>query len=163
VRELGFRTVFIAGIRDPVLVATIDDFVTSCRDRIARDVAAIGIAEDEYTIGIKVYGRNAVMGPNEPVTKSAAHELAVLVDVIAPNEDASRAVCAKARYSLLHTDFPGRMCISGNLAIPFSPSDISAGRVYEFNVWHIMDCDDPMEPVRMEMLDFPATRAAATS
>jgi len=157
VRELGFRTVFIAGIRDPILVATIDDFVTSCQDRIARDVAALGIGENDYTVGIKVYGRNAVMGANEPITKSAAHELAVLVDVIASDEDTSRAVCAKARYSLLHTDFPGRMCISGNLAIPFSPSDLSAGRVYEFNIWHVMECDDPMQPIRMEMLDFPNT------
>ena len=44
------------------------------------------------------------------------------------------------------------MCISGNLAIPFSPSDLPAGPVYEFNVWHVMECDDPMEPVRMETL-----------
>ena len=57
----------------------------------------------------------------------------------------------------MHTDFPGRMCISGNLAIPFSPSDLPAGRAYEFNIWHIMECDNPMEPVRMEMLDFPIT------
>jgi hypothetical protein len=163
VRELGYRTVFIAGVRDPVLVATIEDFVASCRERIARDVAGLGIAEHEYTLGIKVYGRNAIMGANEPVTESAAHELAVLVDVIAPDEDVSRAVCAKARYSLLHTDFPGRMCISGNLAIPFSPSDLSAGRVYEFNIWHTMDCINPMEPVRMEILDFPSMAAVGGS
>ena len=99
------------------------------------------------------------MGLNEPVAKSSAHELAVLVDVIANDEDTSRAVCAKARYSLLHTDFPGRMCISGNLAIPFSPSDLSVGNVYEFNIWHIMECETPMEPVTMELLDFPLTKA----
>ena len=92
------------------------------------------------------------MGINEPIKESAAHELAVLVDVVALSEDISKAVCAKARYSLLHTDFPGRMCISGNLAIPFSPSDIPAGTVYEFNIWHTMTCSDPMEPVRLAFL-----------
>ena len=86
--------------------------------------------------------------------ESSAHELAVLVDVIASDEEVSQAVCAKARYSLLHTDFPGRMCISGNLAIPFSPSDLPAGSVYEFNIWHTMVCEDPMEPVRLEIVDF---------
>ena len=101
------------------------------------------------------------MGLNEPVAKSSAHELAVLVDVIAKDEDTSRAVCAKARYSLLHTDFPGRMCISGNLAIPFSPSDLSVGNVYEFNIWHIMECETPMEPVKMEILDFSLTKAVS--
>lgn len=159
VRELGFRTVFIAGVRDPILVDTIEEFVASCRKRTARDVAALGIDPESYTLTIKVYGRDAVMGPTEPVKESAAHELAILVDVIAPDEESSKAVCAKARYSLLHTDFPGRMCISGNLAIPFSPSDLPAGRVYEFSIWHIMECDDPMEPVRMEILDFNGAEA----
>ena len=154
VQYLGHRTVFIAGIRDPILVATIDDFITLCRARIARDVAALGIAEHQYTLGIKLYGRDAIMGANEPVVDSSAHELAVLVDVIASDEEVSQAVCAKARYSLLHTDFPGRMCISGNLAIPFSPSDLPAGSVYEFNIWHTMVCEDPMEPVRLEIVDF---------
>jgi hypothetical protein len=163
VRALGFRTVFIAGIRDPVLVRTIDDFIASCRKRISGDVATLNIKSDDYTLGIKVYGQNAVMGPNEPVRQSTAHELALLVDVVAPDEDTSRAVCAKARYSLLHTDFPGRKCISGNLAIPLSPSDLPAGQVYEFNVWHVMDCDDPMEPVSMEILDFVGTPSATAS
>ena len=126
VRSLGYRTVFMAGIRDPILVSTIDEFISACRQRTARDVAALAIAGDDYTLNIQVYGRNAVMGINEPIKESAAHELAVLVDVVALSEDISKAVCAKARYSLLHTDFPGRMCISGNLAIPFSPSDIPA-------------------------------------
>ncbi len=158
VKELGYRTIFLAGIRDPILVATIDNFIQSCRERISRDVSALGINKEDYTLGIKVYGHNAVMGSNEPITNSQAHELAVLVDVIAPTEDISRAVCAKARYSLLHTDFPGRMCISGNLAIPFSPSDLSAGNVYEFHIWHVMECDHPMEPVTMEMLDFSLSK-----
>jgi hypothetical protein len=104
-----------------------------------------------------------MMGSNEPIMASAAHELAILVDVIAPDEDASRAVCAKARYSLLHTDFPGRMCISGNLATPFSPSDLSAGRAYEFRILHTMECDNPMEPIRMEIPDFPSMVSAARS
>ena len=153
VRELGYRTIFMAGIRDPILVSTISDFIQSCRSRISKDVLALGVKEDEYTLEIKVYGQDAVMGSNEPVKNTQAHELAVLVDVIAPTEDISRAVCAKARYSLLHTDFPGRMCISGNLAIPFSPSDFSAGNVYEFNIWHVMECDNPLEPVTIEKVD----------
>jgi len=159
VQYLGHRTVFIAGIRDPILITTIDSFIESCRTRIATDVVALGIAEHQYTLGINLYGRNAIMGANEPIVQSSAHELAVLVDVIASDEETSHAVCAKARYSLLHTDFPGRMCISGNLAIPFSPSDLSVGSVYEFNIWHTMECEDPMEPVRLEMVNFPSIGA----
>jgi hypothetical protein len=57
---------------------------------------------------------------------------------------------------LLHTDFPGRKCISGNLAIPFSPSDLNAGRAYRFSVWHTMELDDPLAPFPIEMVDVGA-------
>ena len=67
-------------------------------------------------------------------------------EVIADDEATSRAVLAKARYALLHTDFDGRLCISGNLAFPFSPSDMSVGDVFDFSVWHTLELDDPLEP-----------------
>ena len=91
------------------------------------------------------------MGAIEPVKETAAHELGILVDVIGDTEEISKAVCAKMRYILLHGDFEGRMCISGNMAIPFSPSDMTVGPVYEFSVWHVMECEHPLEAVRMEM------------
>ena len=77
----------------------------------------------------------------------------VALDVLAPDEDTSRAIMAKARYALLHTDFPGPKCISGNLAIPFSPSDMPVGMTYGFNVWHTMEIDNPLEPFPVEMVE----------
>ncbi|MEK9673081.1 MAG: acyclic terpene utilization AtuA family protein [Rhodospirillaceae bacterium] len=148
VRLSGYRTVFMAGIRDPILISTIDDFAETCRGRIARDVGVLGITPDQYTLNLKFYGKNAILGGLETAT-TVPHELGLLIDVLGETEDVSRAVCAKARYAFLHTDFPGRLCISGNLAIPFSPSDMYVGPVYEYSVWHVMDCD-PLEPVRFE-------------
>ena len=78
------------------------------------------------------------------------HEIGLLVDVLAHDADTSKAIMAKARYALLHTDFPGRKCISGNLAIPFSPSDMPVGMTYQFNIWHRMEIDDPLEPFPIE-------------
>ena len=153
VREAGYRTIFFAGVRDPTLVRTIDSFVVTCRERVAGEAASLGITPDRYRLGIRVYGRNAVMGSREPLLDSQAHELGLLVDVTADDEDISHAVLAKARYALLHTDVPGRKCIAGNLAIPFSPSDLPIGMTYRFNVWHVMQVDDPLEPFRIEMTD----------
>jgi len=153
VKQTGFRTVFIAGVRDPVLISVIDDFIASCHQRVAGEAETLGIAGDSYRLNIRVYGKNATMGAREPVTDTATHEIGVLVDVLADDEDTSKAIMAKARYALLHTDFPGRKCISGNLAIPFSPSDMPVGMTYAFNVWHTMELDDPMEPFSIEMVD----------
>ncbi|MBT6276248.1 MAG: acyclic terpene utilization AtuA family protein, partial [Chromatiales bacterium] len=138
VTALGFRTVFVAGVRDPDLVEGIDDFVEVCRGRVAREAESMGITTDEYTLTVRIYGRGAVMGARDPVTNPSPHELGIVADVIAADEDTSRAIMAKARYALLHTGFPNRKCISGNLAIPFSPSDMPCGQTYRFSVWHTM-------------------------
>jgi len=153
VKETGYRTVFIAGVRDPVLIAGIDGFIESCHERVAGEMANLGVGRESYTLNIRVYGKDATMGVREPVKQTASHEIGVLVDVLADDEDTSKAVMAKCRYALLHTDFPGRKCISGNLAIPFSPSDMPVGMTYGFNVWHTMELDDPLAPFPIEMVD----------
>ena len=154
VSGIGHRTVFVAGVRDPVLIDGIDGFVSDCRARVAAEVRALGLdlSEKDYQLNVRVYGRDAVMGAREPMAGAAGHEIGIVADVLAPDEDASRVIMAKARYALLHTDFPGRKCISGNLAIPFSPSDLSAGRAYRFSVWHTLELDDPLSPFPMEMI-----------
>jgi len=154
VRAIGHRTVFVAGVRDPVLINGIDGFVADCRRRVAAEVRALGLGleDDDYGFNVRVYGRDAVMGEREPMAGAVGHEIGIVADVLAPDEDASRAIMAKLRYALLHTDFPGRKCISGNLAIPFSPSDLSAGRAYRFSVWHTVELDDPLSLFPMEMV-----------
>lgn len=153
VRRAGYRTVFFAGVRDPILISVIDGFIESCHERVRREVAALGIGAEQYKLNIRVYGKSGTMASREPVKDAEPHELGLLAEALADDEDTSKAVMAKTRYALLHTDFPGRKCISGNLAIPFSPSDIPVGQTYEFNIWHIMEIDDPLEPFPIEMVE----------
>jgi hypothetical protein len=153
VRRAGYRTVFIAGARDPGLIAIIDDYLNSCRQRVRQEVAALDIGEDQYKLNIHVYGKSGTMASREPIKDAVPHEVGILAEVLADDEETSKAVMAKLRLALLHSDFPGRKCISGNLAIPFSPSDIPVGETYEFNLWHIMEIDDPLEPFPIEMVD----------
>ena len=152
VKREGHRSVFFAGVRDPGLIAVIDQFVDDCRARAAVEAQSLGIDPTSYRVGIKIYGRDAVMGALEPCADTP-HEIAILADVVAADAETSRTVIAKVRYALLHTDFPGRKCISGNLAIPFSPSDLDAGEAYSFNVWHRMEIDDPLEPFTIEWIE----------
>ena len=44
---------------------------------------------------------------------------------------------------MLHYGYEGRIATAGNLAFPFSPSDIKVGPVYTFNVYHLLTTDDP--------------------
>jgi len=154
VRRAGFRTIFVAGIRDPILISQVRDFTETCRERATNDLAVLGIDATNAIINFRIYGEHAVMDSREPaVAGPPPNEVCVVADVIAETETESRAVLAKVRYSMLHTDFPGRLCISGNLAFPFSPSDISVGEVFDFNIWHTVELDDPLAPFPIEMVD----------
>lgn len=152
VRHAGYRTVFVAGVRDPILISVINEFIASCYERVAREAASLGISQDRYKANVRVYGVDATMGAREPVRNALPHEVGLLADVLAEDPDTSKAIMAKLRYALLHTDFPGRKCISGNLAIPFSPSDMHVGAAYEFSVWHRMEIADPLAPFPIEMV-----------
>ena len=154
VRRVGFRSIFVAGIRDPILISQIRGFTETCRERAANDVRTLGMDPDRVTIKFRIYGENAIMESREPATQvTQPNEVCIVADVIAETESESRAVLAKVRYALLHTDFPGRLCISGNLAFPFSPSDISVGEVYDFNIWHTVELDDPLSLFPTQWVD----------
>ena len=87
------------------------------------------------------------MGLREPVTGVTPHELGFVLEVVSQqSQDMASAVLGMARTNMLHTDFPGRLCREGNMAFPFSPSDIEVGPVYRFSVYHVAELEDPLEP-----------------
>jgi hypothetical protein len=146
----GYRAITFCGTRDPGLIGQFDDFLDSVRENVASKAAAFGVPTDAYTLTFRVYGKNAVMNTREPVTETQAHELGILVEVIATDQETANAVLAISRTNVLHVDFPGRMCKEGNMAFPFSPSDVPCGPIYRFSVFHVVEPSDPMEPFEIE-------------
>jgi hypothetical protein len=57
-------------------------------------------------------------------------------------------LCSLARSTLLHYGYDGRISTAGNLAFPFSPSDISMGEVYEFSIYHLLDLKKDHQPFK---------------
>ncbi len=151
---LGHRAITICGTRDPGLIAQFDSFLESVRENVSTKASAFGVAPEDYRLNIRVYGRDGVMGAREKVKQTLSHELGVVAEVIADDQETANDVLAMARPQLLHVDFPGRLCKEGNMALPFSPSDISCGPVYRFNVFHVVQLDDPLSifPIEYESL-----------
>jgi hypothetical protein len=146
--RVGFRTLALAGVRDPVLIAELDAYLDNVRTRVAETYPP-----DGYRLLFHVYGRDGVMGALEPVRQVRGHELGLVIEVVADDPDASAAILALARSVALHVTYPGRKAIAGNLAFPFSPSDLKAGDAYEFNVHHLVTVDDPLELFPVEMVE----------
>jgi hypothetical protein len=147
VEMAGYRSVCVCGTRDPLLIGRLDDFIASVRTEVATKAAAFGATPDSYQLGIRIYGRDGVMAEREPLRDALPHELGFVLEVVSQqSQDMASAVLGMARTNMLHTDFPGRLCREGNMAFPFSPSDIEVGPVYRFSVYHVAELDDPCEP-----------------
>lgn len=150
----GYRSISICGTRDPVLIGQIDSYIAKVREIVAEKTTDFGVEPSSYQLSFRIYGRDGVMGAREPVKEIRSHELGFVVEVIAPTQQEANAVIAIARTTMLHSDFPGRLCKEGNMAIPFSPSDIEAGPHYRFTLYHVVEPKTPTElfPIEYEMV-----------
>lgn len=140
VRLTGYRSISLAGVRDPIMISKIDSILKAVEVR-AREI--MKIKPEEGQIFFHVYGQNGVMGGLEPVRKTRAHELGIVIETIGRNQEEADALLAVTRSALLHYGYEGRIAAAGNLAFPFSPSDVSMGRVYEFSIYHLMKVAGP--------------------
>ena len=149
---VGYRAMTICGTRDPMLIGRFDSFIDQVRQAVADKVGGFGLRTDQYQLAFRIYGKDGVMGGAEPVKDIRSHELGILVEALADTQDIANAVLAFTRVSLLHTDFPGRLCREGNMAFPFSPSDIELQPLYRFSIFHTVELADPLSlfPVEYE-------------
>jgi len=147
---VGHRAITICGTRDPMLVGMIHEFLGSVRENVSVKATAFGVTPDKYKLVIRTYGANGVMSGWEPVARTQSHELGFVVEVIAQTQELANAVLAIARVQMLHVDFAGRMCKEGNMAFPYSPSDIETAPAYRFSVFHTVAIDDPCAPFPIE-------------
>jgi hypothetical protein len=150
VERAGYRAVTICGTRDPVLIGQIDSYLETHRQKVAAKAAAFGVPPEDYTMVVRTYGKDGVMADWEPVKEIRSHELGFVIEVVGRTQDIANAVIAMARTSMLHADFPGRLCKEGNMAFPFSPSDIELGPMFRFSVFHVVAPKDPYEMFPIE-------------
>ncbi len=146
----GYRAITMCGTRDPMLIEQLETFLPSVRQNVADKAAAFDVSPDQFRLIFRVYGHDGVMGARESVREIRSHELGILAEVVADTQEIASAVLALARVNLLHVDFPGRMCREGNMAFPFSPSDIVPEPAYRFSIFHVVTPKDPYEMFPIE-------------
>lgn len=128
VKCVGCRTICIGGINDPDTVAHMDYIENTVKNFIRESSP---IPESDYNLTFRRYGGEPNMG--------------IVIDAVGRTQDIADTICSLARSRILHCDFEGRKSTAGNIAFPFSPSDIHVGPVYEFSVFHLAEVDDLCE------------------
>jgi len=160
-KRVGYRTVSFAATADTVMIAQIDEIIPMIKTRVADNFSSLG----EYFLDFKIYGQGktgGVMGIfHGKDNKIQTHdnndkigELAIIIDAVAPTQEMANTICSFARSTMLHYGYPGRVSTAGNLAFPFSPSDIMMGDVYEFCIYHVMEVDDPCSHFPIEIIKY---------
>ena len=127
----GYRTICPATVFDPETIAHIDEIIETVTEFI-KDNTKNTLPENSYAINFKLSG-------------GKESSLGIIMDIVGKTQEIADMVCALARSRMLHCDYEGRKSSAGNLAFPFSPSDIHVGAVYEFSVFHLAKVDSLME------------------
>jgi hypothetical protein len=136
----GYRTVTIAGISDPLAIVHLDELEAGVRQAVAANLQGL-VAADAYRLIFRRYGLDATLfatAANPPVPR----EVGLLIEAIAPTQELADGILALARSTALHQPFAGRKATAGNLAFPFSPSDMSCGPFYQFSLYHLLAADN---------------------
>jgi hypothetical protein len=152
---VGFRTISIAGTHDPIMIASLDKILIEVKARVDELLAKENVAAKVF---FHVYGKNGVMGDLEKGKYPNPHEVGILFEVLAPSQESADTVCSITRSTMLHYGYEGRMATAGNLAFPFSPSDIRVGEAYQFTLYHLMDVTDPSEHFAREIVNIGGSK-----
>jgi hypothetical protein len=144
---VGYQAMSIGGIRDPVLLARLDNWLDDVRSRVRRNVASMyGWAMDaDYQLTFRCYGRDGVLGAGEPLRSQIGHEVGLMLTVLAYDQDRATTVARYATQAALHQGIPEWQGSVSNLAFPMVPHVVPLGPAYRFVLNHVLELDDPME------------------
>jgi ribosome modulation factor len=148
----GYQSIIIGSVRDPIILRQFDSWLNglmqAARDRIAA-VFGAGIAE-QYKFDVRVFGRNATMGPLESET-AIGHEVGLLFQVTAATQELATALIKSVSHIAVHYPVPEWTGLITSIAYPYSPAEIARGPSYRFNMNHVVE---PASPLEMFSIDY---------
>ncbi|EKP94073.1 acyclic terpene utilization AtuA family protein [Thermaerobacter subterraneus] len=133
----GARFLALAGLRDPELVARVDEAIAWARRKVAERYGTAG-----YELFYHVYGRNGVMGELEPHPRPG-HELGLVVEVVCPDRHRGREICTMAARQLFYARIGGRTGTAGRAAL-MTDEVLEARPAYRWTLNHVVPVDDPL-------------------
>ena len=111
----------------------------------------LGLSENQFTIDLRLIGKNATMGEYES-RKDIAPEVGVMGFVTAQSPEFAIEIGKLLNPFLLHHPLT-REEEQPTFAFQFSPAEVQVGPVFEFCLNHVMQLDDPMEAFSLGILE----------
>jgi len=146
----GYRSIVVAGIRDPLILRQLDTFLGGLRGVVERKIAdSLKLNPGDYTLQFRVYGGNGSLGQLEPCLQIEGHEVGLIIDIVAASQSLAADILPIVWHTGLHHPIPEQEGLISNLSFPFSPPGADMGPVYRFCANHVWHLDDPCQPFRM--------------
>ena len=146
----GYRSIVVAGIRDPLVLRQLEPFLSSLRTVVERKIEdSLKLSRDAYTLQFRIYGSNGSLGRAEPCPQVEGHEVGLIIDVVAPSQSLAADILPIVWHTGLHHPIPEQQGLISNLAFPFSPPGADMGPAYRFCANHVWQLDDPCKPFHM--------------
>jgi hypothetical protein len=137
-KKIGERYMGFVGVRDPHVVRNIDRVIEWSKSAVAKR-----FPDTKYELYFHVFGRDAVLKELEPVKRSAAHELGIVVEGLAATDPLAEKITDFAVRMFFLARLPGVKGTAGTAATTKKTMKSSPG--YLWNVNHTIPIDNPME------------------
>lgn len=147
----GYQTIALVGVRDPEVLAELDEWVADLREFLESGaVRVLGLEPDSFSIEMRCYGANAILGDLEPDHDTPPREVGLLMIATAEDQVAATAIAKYANPYLLHMPRPWMRDLP-SFAFAGSPAETPRGPVYEFVLQHVVELDDALDLCRIEV------------
>ncbi len=144
----GYQTILISGIRDPKVLARLDEWCEQVLGHLRTQIPiTFGLEASEYDIQIRRYGHDAILGGAEPRAAEAPREVGIVFVATAADQETATQLAKFANPALLHAPLPGETELP-SFAFFGSPAETERGQIHEFVLQHAVDVATPDELFR---------------
>ncbi|KAI1635265.1 hypothetical protein F4809DRAFT_651336 [Biscogniauxia mediterranea] len=153
-KVIGYRTIFMGSIRDPILISQIDVLLERVKEYAAQQHRG---QAGNWELDFHTYGK-----PSEPaqtLSVGDSPEVFLIGEVLASTQELATSVASAAKVAVTHGSYPGQKATSGNFAFGIGGKIlIPMGPCAQFCMYHLMDLADGEE-----RLDTTTTTTTTTS
>jgi hypothetical protein len=147
--RVGYRAFTICGCRDPEIVANLDTNLRRATERTKSLAKIQGIDPDRFRIEFHTYGKGEILRDLEPRKDVVPLEVGIVAECVADTQELANGVEMMLDFELHLFGLFG----AGPAVFPFSPTSLEFGPVYQFNVWHLLELDDPLESCDIDVAE----------
>lgn len=146
----GYDTMSFVGIRDPLILARIDEWVALLTIVLRHRVETVlNLDAESYQFDVRVYGHDAILGTAE-LNRTPPREVGVMLLVRAEDQARATAIAKVANPLMLHLPLPEATHLP-SFAFATSPAETERGPAYEFVLNHVVAVDSPTELFRISL------------